>query len=247
MKSLGICVWLLVLSAPAVAQEIQSPEKTAELRAEQAGPRSVVPFAPQDFDKYAGYYQMGPSSIFTVHRDGGHFFSRLTGQVDVEFFPESQSQFFARVVPAQISFNVDGDGRVTEMVLHQNGQERHAPRIDEAAAKDIEAALAARIKENWPSPGTEAALRRFIENEEQGREDYSLLGPELAAAVKASETASLEAISSLGALKSITFRSVGPGGNDNYAVGFERGETQWNIAPLSPDGTINAMGWRRLP
>ena len=245
-----LAVWLLALCASAMAQtagDIQSPERTAELRAQQAGPHNVVPFDPADFDKYAGTYQLGPSVIATVHRDDGHFLSRLTGQVDVEFFPESQSQFFSRVVPAQISFNSDAGGHVTEMVLHQGGFERHAPRIDEAAAKAIEAALVERIMKNKPSPGTEAALRHNIESMEKGEPDYSAMGPSLAAATLAQWPALQYTISSLGPLKSITFQSVSPGGADLYDVAFERANTVWNVSPLLADGKTDAMGFRRLP
>jgi len=34
---------------------------------------------------------------------------------------------------------------------------------------------------------------------------------------------------------------------DNYQVDFERGSTQWFIMPLTPDGKIGGMGWRRVP
>lgn len=245
-----LAVWLLVLCLPAFADPeavIQSPERTAELRAQQAEPHSIVPFNPDQFDKFAGYYQVAPSVVATVHRDGAHFLARLTGQVDVEFFPESQTQFFARVVPAQISFNSDPFGHVSEMILHQNGFERRAPRIEEAAAKNIEAALLLRIRNNVPSPGTESALRQNIESMERGEPDYSIMGPTLAAVTKAQWPALQQMISSLGALKSITFQSVAPGGADIYDVKFERGDTLWNVAPLLADGRADGIGFRRLP
>jgi hypothetical protein len=231
--------------AQAAPQAIQSPEVTAELRAEQALPRTVVQFDPKHFDKYAGYYQLGPTVVDEVHRDGGHFLIRLTGQIDTEVFPESETKFFMTVVHAQISFNSDARGRATEMVIHQNGHERHMPRIDQAAARNIEAALAQRIISNTPFPGTEAALRHVLESEEKGQEDYSQLGPIAAINVKADLPNELRRISSLGPLKSIAFKSVTPGGADVYDVIFERGETLWNITPLA-DEKID-IGWRRLP
>jgi beta-lactamase regulating signal transducer with metallopeptidase domain len=228
-------------------QAIQSPEAIAEMRAEQAIPRKAVPFEPANFDRYVGYYQLGPTFIMTVSRDGGHFLARLTGQTAVEWFPESGTKFFATEVPAQISFNTDAAGRVTELVLHQNGYEQHAPRVSKAAAQGVEAALARRIKNNTPSPGTEAALRNQIESMEAGRRDYSTLMPALAAAASEQWAVMQQKISSLGALKSITFKAVSEQGWDIYAVSFERGQVEWQITPLTAEGKISGMFWRRVP
>ena len=241
----------LLQSGSALAQTaspaIQSPEVTAELRAEQAMPRKIAPFDPTHFDRYVGSYQLSPTIICTVTRDGGHFLARLTGQVAVEVFPESESKFFIAVVPAQISFNTDTKGRVTELVLHQNGLEQPAPRIDAAVAKNLETALARRIKGNIPSRGTEAAVRGQIESIEAGQANFGALTPPLAAAAREQWPVTQQAISSLGAVKSIVFKSVDAGGYDIYEVVFERGHAEWAIAPLTVDGKISSISWRRVP
>jgi hypothetical protein len=245
-----LIVGAVLLAAPpafAQADSNSSPTLNAQRRSEQALPRNAVPFDPAHFDKYVGYYQLGPSAIFTVIRDGDHFFARLTGQINVEFFPESETKFFATVVHAQISFNTNGQGQVTELVLHQNGLEQQAPRITELNAKGIEAALVERVRANQPSPGTEAALRHQIESMEEGHRDYSALTPTFASAIKEAEPVILASLSSMGSLKSIKFRSVTVGGMDSYQVEFERGSTQWFITPLGPDGKIAGMSWRRAP
>ena len=249
MKFILIAGAILLVASPALAQPDPNPSPTlnAERRSEQALPRTAVPFNPAQFDKYVGYYQLGPSTIFTVTRNGEHFFSRLTGQMNVEVFPESETKFFATVVHAQISFHTDSQGQATELVLHQNGLEQHASRVTDATAKDIEAALIARVRANTPSPGTEAALRHQIESMETGHRDYSALTPTFASAIKEAEPMILASLSSMGPLKSIKFRSVTVGGLDNYQVEFERGSAEWFISPLTSDGKINGMGWRRVP
>lgn len=235
------------VSAQVSQPTIPSPEVTAERAAEQALPRTAVPFDPTRFDRYVGYYQLGPTAIMTITRHDGHFLGQLTGQVAVEWFPESDTKFFASVVHAQISFNVDTSGRVTNLVLHQGGLEQTAPRIDEATAKQVESALTQRIKDNTPSPGTEAALRQQIETMEKGERDFSALMPGLAAAAQAQWPVMKQNINSLGALSSITFQGVSPQGWDIYNVAFERGAVMWQITPLTPDGKISGMFWRRLP
>jgi hypothetical protein len=246
--ALPVALALSALPGAAVqAQPAASPMLNAERRAEQALPRKAVPFNPAHFNRFVGYYQLAPTMVFTISRNGTHFFARLTGQVDIEEFPESETKFFSTQVPAQISFNSDPQGRVTEMVLHQGGLEQHSPRISESAAKGIEAALKERIRANKPSPGTEAALRHQIESMETGHRDYGALTPNFASAIRESEPMILASLSSMGALKSITFRSVTVSGMDNYRVEFERGSSEWRIMPLTTDGKICVMGWQRLP
>jgi hypothetical protein len=236
----------LVIEAQSQASPI-TPERVAELSSEQAAPRKPVAFNPADFDKFVGSYQLGPTAIMAVSRDGSHYLTQLTGQVKVEIFPESRTKFFASVVHAQISFDTDAAGRVTRLVLHQNGVEQPAPRITAEAARLMEDSMTARIKANKPSPGTEAALRHQIESIQKGAQDYSVMMPPLASAARAQWSGTQQAIASMGAYKSITFKKVAPGGSDIYIVSFERGDLEWRIAPLTSDGKIAGMFFRMMP
>jgi len=84
---------------------------------------------PKLFDGYVGKYQLAPGFILTITREGGHLFSQATGQSIVQIFPESDRDFFLKVVDAQITFVTDAQGRATELILHQGG-DHHAKRID---------------------------------------------------------------------------------------------------------------------
>jgi hypothetical protein len=238
----------LVVAAAPQPQPAPTPERIAELRAEQAMPRKQVAFDPKDFDKFTGTYQFGPAAIMTVTRDGSHFLTRLTGQVNVEVFPESQTKFFTTNIPmpAQISFDSDTSGRVTGMVLHQNGLEQHAPRVSAVVVKAIEDALAARIKSNKPSPGTEASLRRYIDSLEKGAPNYEEMTPAMANVVRKNLSGTLATIKQLGTLKSLNFMTVNGNGADVYDVVFEHGRVMWFISPLTADGKVAGRGFQRL-
>lgn len=245
--AIGLVAASPALAQPAMQPAIETPEKLAERRAEQALPRKVVAFEPEQFDKYVGYYELSPTAVFTIRRDGDHFLTRLTGQQDVEIFPESESKFFATVVAAQISFDTDASGKVTNLVLHQSGMERPAARIDEATAKKLEADLLERIKNHAPSPGTEAALRFNLDSMEAGKPDLSNMSPTLAAITQPQLPSILATIQSLGPIQSITFKTVAPGGADIYDVQFARGAMEWRVMPLNADGKIEGMGGRPIP
>jgi Domain of unknown function (DUF3471) len=124
--------------------------------------QQLAPFDPGHFDKYVGYYQLSPSTVFKITRAGGRFFEQLTGQSPAEIFPESETKFFLTVAPAQISFDIDARCAVTGLVVHQNGAVLPAKRIDAATAANVASALAARLASQKPSPGTEDALRRYL-------------------------------------------------------------------------------------
>jgi CubicO group peptidase (beta-lactamase class C family) len=102
------------------------------LLAPQAAPKTRTEIAvdPQVLEKYVGRYQLAPAAIITMTRDGGRLFTQLTGQLRFEVFPESEKEFFLKVVDAQLTFETDAAGKVVAVVLHQNGVDQRAKRIE---------------------------------------------------------------------------------------------------------------------
>lgn len=199
--------------------------------------RKPVPMDPKLFDSYVGHYAFPGNMIMTVSRDNDHFWTQLPGQPQVELFPEGQRSFFANVVDAQISFEVDAEGRTSGLVLHQNGMNISAPRMDDAAAKQLEDALHAKVQQQVATPGGEQALRRNILGLAGGKPDYDQMSPDLAKATREQLPALQRELASLGSLISLKFKGVGPAGMDIYEAQFEHGAEEWHIA-LGPDGKI---------
>ncbi len=204
----------------------------------------------QVFDRYAGTYQLDTYTLMTVSRDGDHFYSQLTGQPKVEMFAENDHDFFLKVVDAQFHFDVDAQGAATQVTLHQGGRDMPAKRLTDAAAgqarADIEAHsadIARRFKAQSQSPGTEAAVRRSIQELQRGAPDYGLMTAQFAAVTRQQLPQLKEILAQLGALQSVTFKGVGPGGADIYEVVFEHGKTEWRVM-LTPDGKTMSLGFR---
>lgn len=80
------------------------------------------------YDAYVGTYRLAPGFNLTVFRDGGRLFAQATDQGQIEIFPEAEHRFFAKVIDAQMSFDVPAGGRAASLTLHQNGQDSPAPR-----------------------------------------------------------------------------------------------------------------------
>ncbi|HMD97064.1 MAG TPA: serine hydrolase [Terriglobia bacterium] len=85
---------------------------------------------PKLFDGYVGQYQLAPNFIMTITREGDGLFAQATGQPKVQIFPQSDREYFYKVVDAQITFETDSNGRATSLALHQNGANMSAKRID---------------------------------------------------------------------------------------------------------------------
>ena len=84
---------------------------------------------PKLFDGYVGRYQLAPEFILTITRAGSHLFLQATGQPKAEIFPETDRDYFLKVVDAQVTFVLDEKGRANELILHQNGQNLPAKRL----------------------------------------------------------------------------------------------------------------------
>jgi hypothetical protein len=58
-------------------------------------------------------------------------FTQLTGQPKFEIFAESEKDFFLKVVDAQITFEAGDGGRAIAAILHQNGRDQRAARVEQ--------------------------------------------------------------------------------------------------------------------
>jgi D-alanyl-D-alanine-carboxypeptidase/D-alanyl-D-alanine-endopeptidase len=197
-------------------------------------------------DGYVGHYELSPTFIFAVTREGDQLYVQATGQPRAAVYAKGDREFFYKVVDARISFQTDPEGRATELVLHQNGRDQSAKRISDADAKQLEDALAKRFKDQTAFPGSEAATRRLIDQLQRKQVDYGQFTPDFAVLARQNESTTEALMASLGALQSVVFKGVGPGGADIYEIKFDGGTVDWRIV-LTPDGKVAGVGLRKMP
>jgi CubicO group peptidase (beta-lactamase class C family) len=90
----------------------------------------VTKVDPNLYDAYVGRYDYGGGkAIMTITREGDRLFAQLTGQPKSEIFPKSETNFFWKVVNAQVEFVTDAKGQVTKAVHNQAGRTFDAPRM----------------------------------------------------------------------------------------------------------------------
>ena len=196
----------------------------------------------QTLDTYVGYYEVSANFILTVTREDNQLFVRGTGQPKGAIYPKSAGEFFSKIVDAQFTFQTDAQGKVTALVLHQNGRDLHAPRIEATTARQLEDTVAQRFKDQKPNPGSEPAIRRQIDELQRREPKFDLFTPELAEIARPQMPHAEEQVANLGALQSVEFKGVGPGGADIYRLKFEHGLIEWRIF-LDADGKIATQFW----
>ena len=126
----------------------------------------------QSAGRYVGAYQMAAGPAMLVTLENNQLFCKLGNQNAIPIFPESQTMFFPKVVDAELEFTKDdAQGKPTEMILHQNGRDQTAKRVDDAEFKRIAdgaAAAAKRFKDQTAMPGSDVALRKMIDDLRMG-------------------------------------------------------------------------------
>jgi CubicO group peptidase (beta-lactamase class C family) len=78
--------------------------------------------------RYIGVYESAGVKM-TITRSQQGLTEQIDGQVPARLYAESETGFFLKLVDAQISFQVDAKGRVTGLVLHQDGETITAQKI----------------------------------------------------------------------------------------------------------------------
>lgn len=191
--------------------------------------------------RYVGAYEVdGDELVITL--DNNQLTVRESGEPAFPIFPESKTMFFLKVAEAQFEFaKDDAQGRPTEIILHQGGRNISGKRLDDTQAKlllEAAAAQAKRIKDQTAAPGSEAALRKMIAAVGAGKPDYDSMSPGLAEETRLLLPELQSMISRLGAVQSMAFERVSPGGADIYLIAFEKGALEGRVR-LAAGGKID--------
>jgi D-alanyl-D-alanine-carboxypeptidase/D-alanyl-D-alanine-endopeptidase len=76
-----------------------------------------------------GEFALAPTFTFTISTEEGKLFAQATNQPRAEIFAESETEFFYKIVDAQLTFKRDEEGKTTSLVLHQAGRDMPGARI----------------------------------------------------------------------------------------------------------------------
>lgn len=212
-----------------------------------------MPASPTDsvsLDQYVGWYRIAPNRVLTVRRDGDRLWLNETGQGAMQVLAEGTDAFSFRGDHLVI-FLRDEQTKVSR-VLVQSAVfgARLASRVDAAVAQAVEADFARRLAEvpdrfrdQVPAAGSKEMILRGIEELRGGTPSYERMSAPLAAKIHRYLNEMRATFQALGAVESLFFRGVGPGGYDIYGAKFENGTAEFRLL-LEPDGKAGDVIFR---
>jgi len=89
---------------------------------EERAPYTRVSVDTKRLDRYVGRYT-NQLVTMTIGRDGDHLVAWGIGQSSYRIYPYTDHDFFAAIFPTQISFVEDAQGRVTQLLRHEHGED----------------------------------------------------------------------------------------------------------------------------
>jgi CubicO group peptidase (beta-lactamase class C family) len=93
----------------------------AEINAPKLKEEAPIKVDPKILDTYVGEYDLGMGAMMTITREEDRLYVQVTGQPKLEIFARSDTEFFLKVVVAQLTFVKDDSGKVTTAILNQGG------------------------------------------------------------------------------------------------------------------------------
>ena len=201
-------------------------------------------------DQYVGWYKVASNRVLTVTRDGSRLLVHETGRPAFALMAEGADAFSSRGDDLVV-FLRDDQAQVTRVLLHSAASgPRLAPRTDAAVAGSIEADFARRIaeipdrfREQVPASGSKEMILRGIEDIRRGTPNYDAMSAPLAAKIHRQIGELHATFLALGAVESLFFRGVGPGGYDIYGAKFENGTGEFRLL-IGPDGKVGDVIFR---
>ncbi|HVE84421.1 MAG TPA: serine hydrolase [Myxococcales bacterium] len=110
-----------------IGLHVLDPSQPVNLRPPKA--HHEVPIDSAVLDRYVGRYRFSATDVLTVTRDGNRLYGQEPGQDKFEMFAEGERDFFLKVIDAQVTFELQGDGPAAAALWHQDGQDQRGVRI----------------------------------------------------------------------------------------------------------------------
>ena len=119
-KALLLLAGLSLLTTSLVAQSAQ----TATTPFKPAAERKEVTVTEKVLKTYVGEYQLGEDTTRTlvIELKDGYLWGAPPGQEQRQLFPETQTVFFLKERPIELTFKTDAKGVVTGLAMNQNGR-----------------------------------------------------------------------------------------------------------------------------
>ncbi|WP_430391794.1 M56 family metallopeptidase [Dyella sp. 20L07] len=212
-RASAIGLAFLSVGVAAVAAQVTPPSASTQITEKPAA------LTPDVLDSYVGYYKVSDLSVINITRSDNHLVFRIHGQVafkgPMDLYPRNGMEFFVPGMNASVDFLRDVQGNTKALVGNIDGHVAvRANRVNEAAADQINKALAKRIADQKPFVGSEKALQLLLSDPD----DSTGISPELAKVRQEQKPDREKYLAKLGPVRSYKFSGVTDFGWDRYVV-----------------------------
>jgi DNA-binding transcriptional MerR regulator len=197
--------------------------------------------AASTLDRYIGYYVRNRAlGVSTITRKDTRLVLEPIGQPVLELEQTGEADFAIPKFDLMLCFEQIEDGTAKRLVIWQRGNALRLDRIDAETAKIIKQAVADRIKNDIPAPGSQEAMRQMLDTGRAGTPDYDQMSPEFAQVARGQLPYWQIVGQHFGAIVSIKFLHVSKQGWDIYKVQHENDVHQYRIA-MGDDGKVHGF------
>ncbi len=91
---------------------------------------TVIALDSKLLDRVVGRYSIPPDLVLTVKRKGDHLSMQENDEAPADLFPEGELRFFSKSSDDVVTFELDGQGRISRLVIHTGGRSIPVNRVN---------------------------------------------------------------------------------------------------------------------
>ena len=189
-------------------------------------------------DRFGGYYFRNRAlGVSTITRKDTRLVLEPLGQPVLHLEQTGEAYFAIPTFDLVLCFEQIEDGVAQRLAIWQRGNAIRLHRTDAETARVINQAVANRIRDRIPAPGSQEALRQMLDGGRAGTPDFDLMSPEFAQVARGRVTYWQIVGQYLGAIVSMEFLHVSNQGWDIYQVQHQNDVHRYRIS-MGDDGKV---------
>jgi hypothetical protein len=175
--------------------------------------------------------------VSTITRKDTKLILEPIGQPALELEQTGEADFALPKFDLVLHFEQIENGAAKRLAIWQRGIALRLQRTDAETAKVIKQAIAERIKDHIPTPGSQESLRQMLDGLTAGNPNYDLMSPEFAQVARGRLPYWQIVGQYFDAIVSIEFLRVSEQGWDIYQVQHENDVHRYRIS-MGDDGKV---------
>ena len=125
----GVALLQPALTRAQAAASPQTPTQSAAKAPVPSPDRKSIKVPEKVLETYVGEYELTPERILTITLEDGSLWGQPTGQSKRQLFAESQTKFFLKDSPVEVTFRKEKEKVVGLVMTRSDGSQRELKKI----------------------------------------------------------------------------------------------------------------------